>query len=428
MDTKELRRQRKELIEKCRGMLDEAEKAKRELSEAEGQEYKSCEAQIDQLQEQIEREERLQAREAELRGGQRPPTPTESGPKPIFGSLGDQLDAIRRAAVDPGHIDQRLYEVRAPLGASVGTPSEGGYLLEHQYVAGLWQRAYESGALMSRCFRVPIGNNADSVKINGIDETSRATGSRWGGVRSYWVAEAGTITASQPTFKQMSFEPKKMGVLVYATGEMLRSSATLEAVVNQVVPQEISWMTENAILWGTGVGMPLGVMNSGALISVTKESGQLADTIVVENISKMWTRMWARCRGSAVWFVSQDIEPQLDQLAVVSGTASFPVYLPAGGMSAAPYGSIKGRPVIPIEHCDTLGDQGDILLADLSQYGLSDRGGVEAASSIHVQFLTDQTCFRFMYSVDGQSLWSSALTPWNGGSTQGPFITLDARA
>lgn len=433
MNAIEMRQRRAQLYAELRGLHEGAKGESRDLNDEEQGKWNTATAELDTLAGIIEREERLSSLDAEMdmRVG-RPVAQQvnhgEDAPKPVFRNMGEQLVSIRDAYLHPDRTDPRLYEVRAPLGAEVGTPSEGGFLLEHQYTRQLWQMAWDQGELMRRCFRVPIDANADSVKINGIDETSRATGSRWGGVRAYWVAEGGTITASQPTFRQMSFEPKDLDVLVYATGQMLRSTSTLEAVVNQVVPEEINWMTENAIMWGTGVGMPLGFMSSGALISVDKESGQLADTIVVENISKMWARMRARNRANAVWLISQDIEPQLDQLAVVSGTASFPVYLPAGGMSAAPYGSIKGRPVVPVEHCDTLGDLGDIVLVDLSQYGLSDRGGVEAASSIHVQFLTNQQAFRFIYSVDGQSLWSSALTPWNGGATQSAFVALAARA
>lgn len=428
MDTKELRRQRKELIEKCRAMLDTAEKENRELSEAELQEYRGYEAKIDGMQEQIERESRLQEREAELRGGQKPPTATDSGAyQPVFSSLGEQLLAVRQAAINPASPDKRLYEVRAPLGANVAAPSEGGFLMETQYSAGIWKRTYEQGAILGRCFRIGIGDNADSVVINGLDETSRATGSRWGGVRAYWVAEAGTITASQPKFNQIRLSPHKLAVLVYATSEMLRNPGALESVVNQVVPQEIVFTAEDAIVNGTGAGMPQGVTSAPCKIEVSAEAGQAADTVVAENVSKMWARMWARSRAQAVWLINQDVEPQLDQLSLVIGAGGVPMYLPAAGLTDEGTYRLKGRPVIPTEYCDTVGDAGDIILGDFSQYVVTDRGQVAVASSIHVQFLTDQTAFRFIYEIDGQPLWNSALTPKNSTATLSPFITLAAR-
>ena len=52
------------------------------------------------------------------------------------------------------------------------------------------------------------------------------------------------------------------------------------------------------------------------------------------------------------------------------------------------------------------------------------KGGMQAASSIHVQFVTDETAFRFVLRLDGQPLWHSALTPYKGSDTLSPFVTV----
>ncbi len=126
--------------------------------------------------------------------------------------------------------------------------------------------------------------------------------------------------------------------------------------------------------------------------------------------------------------MNQEIEPQLDGLVLPVGTGGVPVYLPPGGIADSPYGRLKGRPVIPIEQAAALGDKGDLMLADFSQYQLIDKGGVQAASSMHVQFLTDEMVFRFIYRVDGQPSWKASLTPYKGSNKLSPFVTLAARA
>ena len=73
-------------------------------------------------------------------------------------------------------------------------------------------------------------------------------------------------------------------------------------------------------------------------------------------------------------------------------------------------------------------DNIDIILADLSQYQMIQKGGVQAASSIHVQFLTDETAYRFVYRVDGQPAWHDTLTPHKGSSPVSPFVALATRA
>jgi HK97 family phage major capsid protein len=92
-------------------------------------------------------------------------------------------------------------------------------------------------------------------------------------------------------------------------------------------------------------------------------------------------------------------------------------------------GTIKGRPVKPIEHAAKLGDAGDIVLADMSQYLLATKGGVKTASSMHILFLYDEMAFRVTYRVDGQPVLASAITPYKAtsGRTVSPFVALQAR-
>jgi HK97 family phage major capsid protein len=129
-----------------------------------------------------------------------------------------------------------------------------------------------------------------------------------------------------------------------------------------------------------------------------------------------------------VWFHNQDIEPQLFQFGIQVGVGGSTIYMPPGGLSANPYGTLFGRPLVAIEQAPTLGTVGDIVLADMNQYLLVDKGGVQSAVSVHVAFLTDETVLRFTYRVAGQPLWHSALTPFQGTNTLSPFVSLATRA
>jgi HK97 family phage major capsid protein len=171
-----------------------------------------------------------------------------------------------------------------------------------------------------------------------------------------------------------------------------------------------------------GSRQPLGILKSNAVVKQELENGQTAK-ITVENLVKMWSRLWSRSRANSVWYINPQIEPLLYLLQV----GDKPVYIPAGGLSDAPYATLFGRPVVPLEQCAELGDVGDILLADLSQYLLIDKGGINAASSIHVRFLNDEQVFRFIYRVDGQPIWNKPITPYRGLATLSPFIALAKR-
>jgi HK97 family phage major capsid protein len=225
----------------------------------------------------------------------------------------------------------------------------------------------------------------------------------------------------------IEFSLHKLMSIMYTTDELLQDSVALTAIASQAFSEEVMFMTEDAIYEGTGAGMPKGILGCSAQVTQAAETGQKTQTIVKENIDKMWSRLWVRSRKNAVWLISQDILPQLFALNQAVGTGGQLVFMPPGGQSSAPYATLFGRPVIENEYSPTLGTSGDIMLADLSQYTLVDKGGVQAATSMHVAFLTDQQVFRITYRVDGKPMWTAPMTPFKGTNTRSPFVALATR-
>ena len=348
----------------------------------------------------------------------------EAKPTMGFKSFGEQLMSVAKSA--GGFTDPRLMETKQ-TGMSEGVPADGGFLVQEDFAAEMLKLTFAQGEILSRVRRFPISANSNSLRANYLDEGSRADGSRWGGVQGYWKAEGALKVASNPTFGQLLLELKKLIGLCYATDELLQDATALEAIINYAFQMEFTYQLEDAVINGTGAGQPLGILNSPALITVAEEAGQPADTLVSENIVNMWSRMWAPSRKNAVWFINQDCEPQLHSMYVAVGATGVPVYLPAGGLSASPFATLYGRPVIPVEYCQTVGTLGDIIFADLSQYWMIDKGGMQQAQSIHVNFLYDETVFRFVYRADGQSSWPGTLTPANSALTLSPFVALETR-
>ena len=340
-----------------------------------------------------------------------------------FKSLGEQLMAVARHYTG-GTTDQRL---RAATGMGEADPSGGGFPVQVDFSTNILQRIYDMGEVAQRVFRLGISSNANGIKIPGIDETSRATGSRWGGVQAYWVGEGDAITASRPKFRLIELDLKKVGALWYVTDELLQDAGALTGIANEAFAQELTFVIEDSIFRGTGAGQPQGFLNSNCLITVPAEKGQASKTLLYQNLLNMWARMWARSRLNAVWFINQDVEPQLYAVNQVIGTAGVPVYLPPGGISEKPYATLFGRPVIPVEYCDTLGNVGDIVLADMSQYVVADKNAMQQMSSVHVRFVNDEMTFRLTYRLDGNVTWPAALTPYKGTQTKSPFIALAAR-
>ena len=353
-----------------------------------------------------------------------------------FVSFGEQLQLIHSAAMNPDRVDPRLRELneRAAAGGSIAVPADGGFLIAPQFSSEIIQQAHDTGMIFTRGRKIPLNDDTNAIKIPGVDESSRANGSRWGGVRMYWQNEADSLTSSAPKFRQIELVTKKLTGLYYATDELLRDASALGSVVSQAFGEEVGFKMDDAALNGDGAGKPLGIMQSAALVTVSKENAQTADTVNFANVTKMYFRMPMRNRRNGVWFINQDVEPQLLALAtgtngsIVQGVAfnGTGLYIPAG-FNGAEFATLFGRPVIPVEQCATVGDLGDIVFADMSQWMYIDKGNPDAATSMHVKFLTDEMTFRWIYRVDGQPAWHKALTPFKGSNTLSPYITLEAR-
>jgi HK97 family phage major capsid protein len=359
----------------------------------------------------------------------RPTVPAQARDSRPFRRFGEQLAAIVQAGTPGGLVDQRLLDVNAAIsGGAATSPSDGGFLIQTDFAQEIFRRTYDSGILASRCQRVPISDNADTLEVPYLAESSRAAGSRWGGVRVYRTGEAVEATATKPTMGRFKLELEDLTGLAYATDRLLRDAPAMEAIYREAFANEFAFVLDDEIFRGTGVGQCLGVLNADCTVSQAKETGQTATTIVYENVVNMWSRLWGRSRANSIWVINQDCEPQLAMMAIPVGTGGLPVYLPPSGASQSPYSTLFGRPVIPIETCSTLGTVGDIALLDLSQYVLIEKDGLQADSSIHVRFIYHETTFRFLMRINGKPKWASKLTPYKGSNTQSPFITLATRA
>ena len=199
----EMKAKREDARLKAMAVLTKAESEDRFLTDDEQKEIDKYESEIRSWDESISRAERLLAAEPEDRGIEKPevkPSPAKTEEK-RFNTFGEQLMAAYRAAAPGGKIDERL-TTRAASGLNETNPSDGGFLVQQDFVSELLKRTYETGILASRVKRIPITTNSNGLKINAVDEDSRANGSRWGGVQTYWESEAAELTGRKPKFRQ----------------------------------------------------------------------------------------------------------------------------------------------------------------------------------------------------------------------------------
>jgi len=424
-------------------LLTAINKEERQASAEEREKLKAQQAEIDDLLEMAEIEEKSKRTNADMNtpvnDGTEMPDPQPESNKSIWGGavnpdtgrnpigFGNFMMAVKNAA-NGRNIDERLIKNTSGNMQS-NIPDEGGFAIDSEFKGQLISEMIQTGIMVSQCTKDPVGEGKNGASWYDFDETSRATGSRMGGLRGYWGDEASSFTLSKPKLRklELTLDKKLMG-LALPTYEMMQDASFMGSKMYGWFKEEFSWLLDEAVYSGPGGGRPLGVLNADVTVEVAKEDGQEDDTITFENILKMYSRMMVSSMRNAKWYINQFALPQLATMGIVIGAGGVPVYLPASGVAGAPFGTLMGLPVQPIEQASKLGDKGDIVLGDFSKYQLIDKGDVKADSSIHVYFSTGEEAFRFIYRVDGRPMKDSSVTAADGsGNTISPFVTLADR-
>jgi HK97 family phage major capsid protein len=321
---------------------------------------------------------------------------------------------------------ERLQEIQNSYGSEV--PGSGGFLIPEELRSEILQVALETAVVRPRATVIPMSSLR--VPIPMIDDTSHQS-SILGGVVGYWTEEAAGLTESQASFGRVVLDAKKLTAYAEVPNELLMDAPAFEGFFDGTFPKAISWFEDNAFLSGTGDGEPQGFINSPVSVQVAAESGQPTQTIVWENIVKMYSRMLPTSLGRAVWIASIDTFPQLATMALSVGTGGGPVWIGnmaggQGGMDTPP-ATILGRPVFFTEKTGPLGTTGDITFCDLSYYLIGDRMEMQVSASEHYKFANDKTAYRVVERVDGKPWLQSAITPKNGGPTLSPVVQLASR-
>jgi len=343
-----------------------------------------------------------------------------------FASLGDQLQAI--VAVAKSHTaDKRLIQVNnAVMGANEGTGADGGFALQEDFAGTIIKSAVQHSQLLNRLDRYTCSSPANSMRWVSADETDIST-SVFGGVQMYWAAEGATVAASKPQLREMKMDLEKMMGIAYATDEMLQDAAFMTGFFGTAFSLAAERLLISGVIAGDGEGKPKGFLSSKALITVDAEAGQPAGSFLGANAIKMQSRAMPRNRERLVWLMHPDAEELLPYLSIQSGEAAKFLWNPEGGLGNFDTQRVLNKPVLFDDSCSALGTKGDINLIDPFQYILLTKGTVRQDWSVHVEFLTDQNCFRMVYRCNGAPKTDNTLTIKNSTKPRSPFITLADR-
>ena len=315
---------------------------------------------------------------------------------------------------------KRLQKRASGMWAGIG--SEGGNFVPDEFTEVIIDSMVEESVMLQGCRLFPM--TSSTKKIPAYDSSNHSNGV-FGGMVSKWVGEGQNNDFQIPKTRLIELKTKNLVTLTSATAQLEEDAPDFENSLLEGLKQCLTFDLDEALLNGTGVGQPLGILKSSALITVAKEAGQASQTILWENISKMQSRLHPSCWNNAVWIMHPSTLPELLIMSIPVGV---------GGISASQYLSFQGqsyyllgKPVLFSEKMQQLGTVGDILLVDRSKYAVGIRKEISLDISDQILFKTIEKAYRGWMRVDGIPLYNQPITPKNGTNTLSFAVTLAAR-
>jgi HK97 family phage major capsid protein len=299
------------------------------------------------------------------------------------------------------------------------TGAQGGYTVPAEFLPRLVDLVAENSVVRPRATVIPMASKSIQVPVLDVTTAPVAGDTAFlGGLVARWTEEAAGLTESEPAFKQIDLTAHELSGYTKVSNALLADNAVgLEALLLNLFGRAIGWYEDQAFLRGNGVGKPFGVLNSGALISVTRSG---ASAFALADAAAMLARLLPGYDPrTTVWAIHPSV---LSKLITMSSTAGNVVWI--DNARQRPQMVLFGIPVAVSEKLPSLNTLGDVLLLDLRHYLVGDRQQIEIAYSEHVAFLNNQGVWRFVARLDGQPWLRSAVTLSDASTTLSPFVGL----
>lgn len=418
-DIHKLRQEYRDKLASLESLIEAAEAAGRDLTEEEQRQYDALDSELRSLRTRIERLEELRAaRDAAPEPAQ---PDTRNAPRievrdydeTDFRSFGEFIYAVRFRPDD-----QRLRGLQVEDRADLQMSSDalGGHLVPDQFRADLFRIQPREAVVRPRAFVIPAGSPPDAtIRMPALDQSG--TKGVYAGVTVSWIAEGAEKPETNPTFTDIELEPHEVAAHTVVTDKLLRNAPVADAVVRQLLRQAIIAAEDVAFLTGDGDGKPTGLIGHTSNVTVNRET---ADQISYSDVVQMYSRFLFG--GDPVWLASQTVLPQLMQMTDAAGQL---IWQP-NARDDAP-GTLLGIPVVVSNRMPTLGNKGDLVLADLNYYLIKDGSPLAISASEHVHFTSNKTVIKAFWMVDGKPAVTSPLQD-EDGTTVSPFVVLDVPA
>ncbi|MFZ3137443.1 MAG: phage major capsid protein [Thermodesulfovibrionales bacterium] len=321
-----------------------------------------------------------------------------------FDSFGDFIQIVSSGRTD-SRLEKRTW---SETGGAVG-----GFAVPVGFYEQIWNTVIEESVVLGRAQAFPMGHG--NLVIPAFQNQDRNTDGLYGGMVPQWLGEAQTATEVTGKLRTVTLQAHKLALYTNMSLEVINDSIALEDAVTQALTKSISFYADYYLLRGNGVAKPSGVLIDPALIKIARNT---VNDVKFIDIVSMYSRLYGPCVKNAVWVISPTVVPQLIQMVDTGNHLIWtpsPVY--GGAISGPVPNSLFGLPVIVSEKLPALGTEGDMLLADFSNYAFGTAQTILFERSNAPGWHEGTISYRGIIRLDGAGLWEKPLTGLSGGNT-----------
>ena len=391
MTVNEMRVKRAKVWEQTKDFLDSHRSKNGTLSAEDEAVYNKMEQEIVDLGKEIDRQERLDAMEREMRVPTSSPLTEKPASAKASEKVGRATDEYKKNFWNAMRMKAPTSEILNAL--QVGTDSEGGYLVPDEFERTLIESLEEEN-IFRRIAKV-IQSNSGDKKIPIVASKGSAA----------WVDEEGTYGESDDVFGQTSLGAYKLGTLIKISEELLNDSAfDMESYIAKEFAHRIGAKEEEAFFSGDGTGKPTGILaaTGGAEVGLTTAG---ATAITADEVIDLYFSLRVPYRKNAVWIMNDATVSAIRKLKDGQGQYLWEPSL----VSGTPH-KILGREVITSPYMPTIAaGKKTIAFGDFSYYWIADRQGRIFKRLNELYATTGQVGFIGNQRVDGKLILPEAI-------------------
>lgn len=400
----DLKEKRAGLVHQMRSLLDTAEKAGRDLNADEQTKYAALEGDVDVLGKSIERNERLEAKEAELKA-QRDGSyhaSLEGGKEGKTRSTPQFKDAFAAFLRAKGHVSGLTAQHLNVLQTNVD--GDGGFLVPDEFESTIYDLLRQSD---------PIRGLATVMTLSNDRHMPVQTGKSVFG----WLGENSAYPTTQPGVGRVTLSAHKLGGVIYVSDEMLQDSGSnVEQFLTSDAVQGIRETESTAFVNGDGAAKPLGIFSTtnvaGTALSDNTGSISASATITSDNLIDTFHTLAPQYRAGASWLANDSLVKMIRKL---KGTDNNYLWQP--GLTMDQPDRILGRPVYVSEFAPAPAvSTRSLAFGDFKQYIIADRLGLSMKRFDEIAALNGQVAFRVTKRTDARLRDARAVVFYKHGA------------